>query len=89
MTGPASAAWIFALRSNLQDLALSRGRLLQPSADNGRSDHHDNQGSFRFLEHLANLRRETGEVEGLHDQLDAGIGSALMDDRVLRIARRE
>jgi hypothetical protein len=45
--------------------------------------------SFRFVEHLADLGRETGEIEGLHDQLDAGIESALMDDRVLRITRRE
>jgi hypothetical protein len=52
-------------------------------------DRIDNQGSFRFVEHLADLGRETGEVERLHDQLDAGIESALMDDRILRITGRE
>ena len=30
------------------------------------------QGSFCLIEHLADLGRETGEVEGLHDQFDAG-----------------
>ena len=49
----------------------------------------DNRGSFRFVKHLADLGCETGEIEGLHDQLDTGIESALMDDRVLRITRRE
>ena len=49
----------------------------------------DNQGSFRFLKHLADLGRETGEIEGLDDQLEAGIAAALMDDRILRITRRE
>jgi hypothetical protein len=47
------------------------------------------QGSFHRVEHLADLGRETGEIEGLHDQLYARIEAALMDDRILRITRRE
>ena len=49
----------------------------------------DDHGSFRFVEHLADLGRETREIEGLYNQLYARIESALMDDRILRITRRE
>jgi PLD-like domain len=42
------------------------------------------QGSFRFVEHLADLGRETGEIEWLYDQLYARVESALMYDRAAR-----
>jgi hypothetical protein len=45
--------------------------------------------SFRFVEYLADLGRETGKIEGLYDQLNARVESTLMDYRILRITSRE